>query len=60
MAVLLARWAPSEGLLMTSMVVSSGKVAPAVVEPPPSRHTASTQPSSTRRMATWVMVAPTL
>ena len=38
--------------------VVSGAVTVMAVEPPPSRHSALTQPSSTMRWATWVMVAP--
>ena len=49
---------PSEGLLMVAEVRSSGAVTVKVVEPPPSRHRAVTQPSSTIRWATWVSVAP--
>ena len=46
--------------LGVAMELPAGRVAPRVVEPPPSRLTASTQPSSFRRMATWVRVAPML
>ena len=60
MAVLFLRSLPSEGLPCTAMELPAGRVAPRVVEPPPSRLTASTQPSSFRRMATWVRVAPML
>ena len=37
----------------------SGAVTASVVEPPPSRHSAVTQPSSIMRFATWSMDAPT-
>ena len=59
-ALVTARWEPSEGRLSTPKELSPGREAPKVVEPPPSRHMASTQPSSTRRSATCFMDAPTL
>ena len=49
---------PSEGRLMVAAVVSSGAVTVMVVEPPPSRPMADTQPSSIIRWATWVRLAP--
>ena len=59
--MLTARRPPDwEGLLTISMLSLVGRVAPRVVEPPPSRPTTSTQPSSIIRWATWVREAPTL
>lgn len=49
---------PSEGRLMVAAVVSSGCVTVMVVEPPPSRPMAATQPSSIIRWATWLRLAP--
>ena len=60
MPLLTARRLPSEGEPRMDMEEASGRVAPMVVEPPPSRATASTQPSSMSRWATWVRVAPML
>ena len=44
-----ARSPPSEGTLMVLAEVASGAVTVMAVEPPPSRHRAVTQPSSTIR-----------
>ena len=49
---------PSEGRFTVETAVSSGCVTVRVVEPPPSRPTAATQPSSISRWATWDRVAP--
>ena len=53
-----ARSLPPEGLSTSVAVVLSGLVATIAVEPPPSRLSAVTQPSSTMRWATCVSVAP--
>ena len=53
-----ARSLPPEGLFTSEAVVLSGCVATSAVEPPPSRLSAVTQPSSTMRSATCVSVAP--
>ena len=53
-----ARSLPPEGLSTSVDTVLSGLVATIAVEPPPSRLSAVTQPSSTMRWATCVSVAP--
>ena len=54
------RWEPSLGELMTWAVSLSGLEAMAVVEPPPSKQMAVTQPSSAIRWASTFRDAPML